>query len=370
MQAQRNITKDLHMFLITIAILLIVGGLFTYSASSVYALEKFGYSHYFVKKQLIGLCIGIFGLLIARAIPLSLVKKLSPLMFFGAAGLTTLTLLSYVGQRIHGSHRWISLAGFTFQPSELLKITLLIYLAYFLERKNSQPNSFLHSYVPLLIILGLPSFILLMQPDFGMTVTIVVTSIILLFVAQFNIKHLLISLACLIPAGIGLILMRPYRLQRVLTFLNPWQDPKGSGFQVIQSLIAIGSGGLWGTGIGNSKQKFFYLPMQHTDFIFSIIAEETGFFGSLFIVTLYALFLYFGIRVACQLKSSFSILTTLGFVILVNLQAVINIAVATGLAPTKGLGLPFVSYGNSALICNLFMVGLIINMVHESKKVH
>jgi len=367
-QAQRNITKDLHMFLITIIILLTVGGLFTYSASSVYALEKFGYSHYFVKKQLIGLCIGIFGLVIARITPLSLIKKLSPFMFFGATGLTALTLLSQLGQRIHGSHRWLSLAGFTFQPSELLKITLLMYLAYFLERKSSQSNSFMHRYVPLLIILGVPSIILLLQPDFGMTVTIVTTSIILLFVAQFNIRHLLISLACLIPAGIGLILMRPYRLQRVLTFLNPWQDPKGSGFQVIQSLIAIGSGGLWGMGIGNSKQKFFYLPMQHTDFIFSIIAEETGFIGSLCIVTLYALFMYFGIRVACQLKSPFAILTTLGFVILVNLQAVINIAVATGLAPTKGLGLPFVSYGNSALICNLLMVGLIMNMVHESKK--
>lgn len=368
MHAQRNITHDLRMFLITIAILLIVGGLFTYSASSVYALEKFGYSHYFVKKQLVGLCIGLIGLFIARIIPLSFIKKLSPLMFFGASGLTVLTLISHFGQRIHGSHRWLSVAGFTFQPSELLKITLLIYLAYFLEKQQSQSNSFMRSYVPLLIIIGIPSSILLMQPDFGMTVTIVITSVILLFIAQFNIKHLLISLACLIPAGIGLVLMRPYRLQRVMTFLNPWQDPKGSGFQVIQSLIAIGSGGFWGTGIGNSKQKFFYLPMQHTDFIFSIIAEETGFIGSLFIVTLFAFFLYFGIRVACQLKSSFAMLTTLGFVILVNLQAVINIAVATGLAPTKGLGLPFVSYGNSALICNLFMVGLVMNMVHEAKE--
>ena len=368
MQAHRNITHDLRMFLITIALLLIVGGLFTYSASSVYALEKFGYSHYFVKKQFIGLCLGLIGLFIARIIPLSLVKKLSPLMFFGASGLTALTLLSQCGQRIHGSHRWLSVAGFTFQPSELLKITLLIYLAYFLEKQQFQPNSFMRSYVPLLIIIGVPSSILLMQPDFGMTVTIVITSVILLFIAQFNIKHLLISLACLIPAGIGLVLMRPYRLQRVMTFLNPWQDPKGSGFQVIQSLIAIGSGGFWGTGIGNSKQKFFYLPMQHTDFIFSIIAEETGFIGSLFIVALFGFFLYCGIRVACQLKSPFAMLTALGFVILVNLQAVINIAVATGLAPTKGLGLPFVSYGNSALICNLFMVGLIMNMVHEAKK--
>jgi cell division protein FtsW len=366
MKAHRTVTHDLHMFLVIIALLIITGGLFIYSASSVFALEKFGSSHYFVKKQLIGFCIGLFGLFVARIVPLNFIKKLSPYLFFGSVGLTALTLLSHMGQRIHGSHRWLSLGGFTFQPSELLKITLIIYLAYFIERKMTLSHSFLQRYIPLFIILGLPSIILLLQPDFGMTVTIVITSILMLFIAQCNIKHLLISLACLIPAGIGLILMRPYRLQRVLTFLNPWQDPKGSGFQVIQSLIAIGSGGFWGVGIGNSKQKFFYLPMQHTDFIFSIIAEETGFLGCLLLVLLYVLFLYFGIRVACQLRSSFATLTTLGFVALVNLQAIINIAVATGLAPTKGLGLPFVSYGNSALICNMFMVGLVMNMAYTA----
>ena len=150
-------------------------------------------------------------------------------------------------------------------------------------------------------------------------------------------------------------------------FLNPWQDPQGSGFQIIQSLIAIGSGGFWGIGIGQSRQKFFYLPMQHTDFIFSIIAEETGLVGSLFLIILFIIFLYFGMRIAHQLHDSFSALSVIGFILLISLQTIMNMAVTTGLAPTKGVGLPFISYGNTSLVCYLFMIGVIINIVHENK---
>src|SRR5690606_20698098 len=164
-----------------------------------------------------------------------------------------------------------------------------------------------------------------------------------------------------------LILLRPYRLQRILTFLDPWQDPKGAGFQIIQSLIAIGSGNWLGTGIAHSRQKFFYLPMQHTDFIFSIIAEETGLVGSLFLIVLFIFFLYFGMRIAHQLNDNFNALCIIGFILLISLQAIMNMAVTTGLAPTKGVGLPFISYGNTSLVCYLFMIGVIINMVHNNR---
>jgi len=169
-----------------------------------------------------------------------------------------------------------------------------------------------------------------------------------------------------IPAVVSLVYLKPYRLKRILTFLNPWEDPKGAGFQIIQSLIAIGSGSLWGVGISHSKQKFFYLPMQHTDFIFSIVAEEAGFLGSLCIIALFVSFAYFGMRLSWQLRDPFYQFTVLGFVILITLQAIINLAVTTGLVPTKGIGLPFVSYGNTSLVCSLCMVGLIINIVHSS----
>jgi cell division protein FtsW len=356
-------TTDLYVFLCITVSLIIIGLLFIYSASSIFALETYGSSLYFVKKQLIGIAVGFCGLIIARTIPLNFIKKMSPLLFLGSLSLTLLTLLPTVSQRIHGSSRWLKICGFSFQPSELLKIALILYGAYFLSKRTKRGISFTRTYVPFLITLVFISVILLKQPDFGLTVTLVTTGIMLLFIAQFNMRYLLFTLLPCIPIAIILILIKPYRMQRILTFLNPWSDPQGAGFQIIQSLIAIGSGGFWGIGIGNSKQKFFYLPMQHTDFIFSIIAEETGFIGSLSLISLYILFAYFGLRLGMSMKDTFCQFVLFGFVILISLQTIINLAVATGLAPTKGIGLPFVSYGNTALVCNMAMIGLIINMV-------
>ena len=253
----------------------------------------------------------------------------------------------------------------TFQPSELLKVAFILYIARFLAKKHDQEFSFTGSYLPFLVIIGVTSGVLLLQPDFGLSVTLAATAFMLLFIGGFPFKHLLLTGAALIPVVGFLIFKYAYRLKRILTFLNPWNDPQGAGFQIIQSLIAIGSGGWWGSGISHSKQKFFYLPMQHTDFIFSIIAEETGFVGSTLIVLLYFFFLYFGLRISWQLKKPFHIFTSLATVILLSLQALINIFVATGLLPTKGIGLPFISYGNSSLICSFVMIGLITNMAAQ-----
>jgi len=358
---------DLSVFLTIVATLILIGCLFVYSSSSVYALETFGTSLFFVKRQLIGLGVGLIALCIGRMIPLSLIKNTAPFLFVGSLGIVLLTLLPTFSRTIHGSSRWFSLAGFSFQPSELLKITLLFYVAYFLDKKSLKGHISIKQFIPFCGLIGLMCFALLKQPDFGMTITLLLTTIILFFCAHAHIQHIVITLVGLGISAIFLILFRPYRLQRVLTFLNPWQDPKGAGFQIIQSLIAIGSGSWLGTGIAHSRQKFFYLPMQHTDFIFSIIAEETGFIGCIFLITLFILLLYFGIRIAHQLSDTFSTLVVLGFMIIIHLQTVMNMAVTTGLAPTKGVGLPFVSYGNTSLVCYLFMIGVIINMVHQSK---
>ncbi len=365
MRLARRFQSDLKTILITISMLVTTGILFVYSASAVYALEHYGNPYYCLKRHLIGILVGTIALVCGSVVPIQVIKKASPYTFMISILLTALTMVPGFGHRIHGSSRWLNVKGFSFQPSELMKIMLIIYLAYFFERHAHKGTRI---YVQLLVIVGIVSGILLKQPDFGMTVTVVSTALILLLCSQIPFKHIAIGIAATIPTGLLLIALQPYRMQRILVFLNPWNDPHGSGFQIIQSLIAIGSGGLWGLGIGYSKQKFFYLPMQHTDFIFAIIAEETGLLGSCLLVIIYFLFLRSGIRLALNMKSHFAFYTTLGITALISLQSIINIAVATGLAPTKGLGLPFISYGNTALVCNLFMIGIIINLTYSNNK--
>jgi len=366
-ESTKILQRDLQIFLITVSALIIAGILFIYSASSIYALESFNNAHYFIQKHFMGLFLGVIGLTLFSFLPLKFLQKFSPLLFLFSLGLTALTL-THFGQIIHGSSRWIHIIGFSFQPSELLKLTLPLYISHFFTKKNIPYVSSFQSYVQLLCITLLIGLILLKQPDFGLTVTLSFTILLLYFIMHTQKKHILYSLSLSIPLILYLILSQPYRIKRILVFLNPWHDPQGSGFQIIQSLIAIGSGGLWGLGISQSKQKFFYLPMHHTDFIFSIIAEEIGFIGSLILIFLYLSFLYFGLRLAGKMKTSFSALTISGYIFLLSLQTIVNLAVSTGLAPTKGIGLPFISSGNSSLIVNLCIIGVIINCVKSNYK--
>ncbi len=349
----------------SIIALIICGLIFIYSASSVYALERLGYAHYYAKRHIIGLILGISSFVFTFFLPIDFIKKITPYGFLLSLCLTALTMFSFVSRTVHGSSRWLKMGSFAFQPSELLKFAFILYLAYFFAKKAGSKATLAKVYIPFLCILGVTSLVLLMQPDFGMTLTLCATGILLAFIAGVRIKHLATTLALLMPIILFLIYLKPYRIKRILTFLNPWADPQGAGFQIIQSFIAIGSGKLWGIGIGQSKQKFFYLPMQHTDFIFSIIAEETGFVGSVLIIMLFVLFLYAGFQLALSKQDLFARYTICGFVILLSLQALINIAVATGLVPTKGIGLPFISYGNSSLVSTLAMLGIILRMIKD-----
>ncbi len=363
--ARQRLRLDVQYLFGLLALLVTIGIVFVYSASSIFALENYGSAAYFMKKQLICLVLGLIGMFVIAAIPLNKIKQLVPWAFLGSLCLTILTLIPKFAPKIHGSSRWLFMGGFGFQPSELLKWTLLLYIAYLLEKHWFQKGLFLKTAIPIGLITGVSSLILLRQPDFGLTVTLCATIFILLFIARFKLKYLLSILLLSLPALVYLIMTKAYRLKRVLTFLNPWEDPKGAGFQVIQSLIAIGSGGAFGVGISNSKQKFFYLPMQHTDFIFSIIAEETGFVGALALITIYLLFAYLGIKIALMLKDYFAIFVTLSFIVFNTLQALINLCVSAGLFPTKGIGLPFVSYGGAAIIANCLMAGVIISCVRD-----
>jgi cell division protein FtsW len=363
----RELKIYFNIFVLCIIILLMIGTLFIYSSSSVYALELHKDSHFYLKRHCIGIVFGLCALLFVQCFSSAFFKKMSPFIFLSSCILTALTLLPKCANTIHGSARWLSIAGFVFQPSELLKIGLILYTAFIITSHEAKKQSSIRGYLPIICSLGLVSIILLFQPDFGLTVTLCMTVFALLFIAQYHVRHVMYTFLTGIPLVIVLIVIKPYRVRRILTFLNPWKDPQGSGFQIIQSLIAIGSGGIGGLGIAQSKQKFFYLPMQHTDFIFSIIAEETGFIGCLFLLIFFIFFLYTGLKIAIMLKQRFASLVTVGFVLLISFQSIINIAVATGLVPTKGIGLPFISYGNSALITHLLMIGIIIKCVREDQ---
>jgi len=364
--ARSRLLSDFKFLFSILFLLIIIGLIFVYSASSVYGLENFGSSAFFIKKQLFCLGIGLIGLITVGLMPLWLIKKMVPIWFLLTLGLTSLTvLLPSMALKIHGSSRWITLGSFCLQPSELLKWLSLLYSSYILEKNWFEKKSFLKTFMPILFFSLVSFFILLRQPDFGLTVTLGATLFMLLFIARVKFRYLLGVVLVSLPGIAYLILTKAYRLKRILIFLNPWKDPKGAGFQVIQSLIAIGSGGGWGAGISHSKQKFFYLPMQHTDFIFSIIAEETGFIGASIIIFLYLIFAYQGTKIALQLKDHFSVFATLSFVIFTTLQALINLGVSTGLFPTKGIGLPFISYGGSAIIANCLMAGVLISCVRD-----
>lgn len=362
-----RLRNDVRLFLYTAIALTIIGLIFIYSSSSIYALEKFGVAHYFVKKQLFFAGLSCVGFFIFALVPLIIWERWASLLFLGSLSLTLLTFIPFFGIKFHGSHRWLSILGFGFQPSELLKLFLFMYIGFFLGRRQSNIRSFLYTYLPLLMILGVVSFILLKQPDFGSAVTIFLTTLTLFFVAECKMLYVAITALCACPLALYLVLTKAYRLKRILIFLNPWADPQGSGFQIIQSLIAIGTGQFWGVGISNSKQKFFYLPMQHTDFIFPIIAEEVGFIGSIILIFLYIIFCFFGLRIALSLQAPFAFFTTLSFVVFITLQSVINLMVTCGLLPTKGLGLPFVSYGGTALVCLWCMMGFIVNCVRTER---
>lgn len=366
-EKQKSLFSAQALFLFAVGALLIIGIVFVYSSSSIYAYERLGDSAYFAKRHLFGIALGLCGAFLCRIMPVSFFKRIAPFTFLFALFLTALTLLPIFAQTIHGSSRWLRLGFVTLQPSELLKYAFILYLAYFFEKKGSGILA-LRTYIQFLCILGITACLLLLQPDFGMTVTLCITGIILAFIAGIRTKHLVSTLLCLLPITLTLVWLKPYRIKRILIFLNPWADPQGSGFQIIQSFIAIGSGSLWGVGVGQSKQKFFYLPMQHTDFIFSIIAEEIGFIGSCLVIMLFMLFLYAGLRLAFNQEQLFERYTICGCVVLLSLQALINIAVTTGLVPTKGIGLPFISYGNSSLASTVAIVGLILNFARPTKR--
>jgi cell division protein FtsW len=281
-------------------------------------------------------------------------------------GLCTLLLVAVlipgVGKKIGGATRWLNIAGLTFQPAEFVKIGLVLFMAHSLARKQEKVKRFRSGFLSYMLILAVLIGLLLAQPDLGSAVTVAVVATTMLMVAGTRLSYL---------AGIGLIALPllyfmvmnvDYRRRRILAFLNPWEDPSNTGFQIIQSWIAFGSGGAFGQGLGESKQKLFFLPEAHTDFIFSVIGEELGFIGVIVIAAMFMLLILRGLRISLNAPNEFSCFLAFGVTLLVGMQAFVNMAVVMGMVPTKGLALPFISYGGTSLVTTLAAIGILLNV--------
>jgi len=355
--------RDLRISIVLIVMTLISAGIIMiYSSSGVYALQELGDTSYFLHRHILFLGIGFLCCFFIMAMDYRDLRMLAkPLIIFSLA-LLVLVLIPDIGKTSFGARRWFKFGSFSFQPSEFAKLAVLIYAAEFLARKQGKIRNFKEGFLPLILILGIMCALVLKQPDLGNAILIAAIVLIMMFVAGARLYHLGILIALSMPALFYLILSKPYRMQRIIAFLDPWQDSQGVGFQLSQSQIALGSGGLFGVGLGKSVQKLFYLPAAHTDFILSIIGEELGLLGTLAVVSLFIIFIWQAARIAKRTEDPFGYYICIGIVTMISLQAVVNIGVSIGALPTKGLPLPFISYGGSALIFNMMAIGLLLNI--------
>src|SRR5581483_10023012 len=361
----KRISVDRLLFVVTL-LLVFVGLVMVFSASAVMAKERYHSAYFFLLRQSGWAVAGFIAMLVGMRLDYRRLRH--PAVVFSLLGLTTLMLISvFFLDGAHHTHRWIHLGGFSFQPSELAKPALILFLASFLEKRSRTMddlrNTLLPAVLPTLIFVGLIVF----QPDLGTAIACAAITVCVLFVAGLDIKYLAYGfLASLLPLYF-LIFHVAYRRDRVLAFLDPYADPQGRGFHIIQSLIAVSTGGLTGLGLMEGKQKLFYLPEPHTDFIFAVTAEELGLLGSLIVVTLFAIFLWRGTRTALRTNDMFGRFLAVGITSMVVVQAFINISVVLGLMPTKGIPLPFVSYGGSSLFITLACVGVLLNVTKQAE---
>ena len=361
-------TYDVQL-LFAVLFLVGIGIVMVYSASSALALKKYGSDFYFLKKQAVFSLVGIIALVVCSHIPYRLYRSLTYPILFLALGLLIAVLLAGVGLEAGGSRRWIRLGPLTFQPVETARLALIIFMAYSLSKKQDGLRQFRIGFVPHVLLLLIFAVPLMLQPDFGSMVIFGALVWVMMFVAGVPVRHLLSALLLMLPLAYLLMVNATYRIRRLISFLDPWQYPAGEGYQIIHSLMAFGTGGLWGTGIGKGYQKLFYLPEPHTDFIFAVIGEELGFWGVMGILGLYALVLWRGIRIAFRCQDEFGMLMAFGITTAIGLQVSINMGVALGLLPTKGLTLPFLSYGGTSLLLNMACIGILMNIgaVHAKK---
>jgi cell division protein FtsW len=354
-----------HTLLIITIVLALVGLVMVFSASAVVAGNRFHDSGYFLKRQLAWLTFGFVLLHVASRVDYIWWKRLSVPMLGLMALLLVMVLIPSLGVAAKGARRWLRLGPISIQPAEMVKLVAVIYLAAYLTKKEDLITSFTSGLLPVLFVIGVLSGLVLLEPDLGTVVVIGLVTIGLLFLGGAQVKHLLALGLCAVPVVLVLVLGSSYRRQRLLTFLAPWKDASNAGFQITQSFLAFGSGGPFGVGLGEGKQKLFFLPEAHTDFVLALVGEELGLVGTGAIILLFALFVVRGFQIAARARMPFGRYLGVGITLLIGGQALVNAAVATGMLPTKGLTLPFVSYGGSSLVISLLAVGILLNISRD-----
>jgi cell division protein FtsW len=344
----------------TVLALAAIGVVMVYSAGAVFAAKRYGDATYFLKRELIYAVVGVGALSFATRLDYSIYRKLAyPLLF---VSLALLAAVLKVGSRAGGAIRWFRAGPLSFQPSELAKIALCVYLAYLLARKAEKVRVFSVGFLPPLMITGLMMVLLLKQPDLGTAAIFGAVALGLLFVAGTRTSYLILAVLVAAPAGWQFIVSTPFRMRRMLAFLDPWAFRRDVGYQITESLISVGSGGVTGLGLGDGRQKLFFLPEAHTDFILSIVGEELGLLGVLTVITLFGVLVWRGYRTAFRARDVFGAYLAFGITTMFGLQALVNIGVVLGSLPTKGLPLPFISYGGTSLLMSLFAAGVLANI--------
>jgi cell division protein FtsW len=364
----RTFEPDRRLFGVTLALCLI-GAVMVFSASAMTAREQYGNAYHFLVRQLLWAVIGILGMFWLMRTDYHKLRQ--PRVIFTGLSLTLVLLIAvYFLDRSHATHRWIRLGPLSMQPSEIAKLMVIFYLAWFLEIRCAPRapgvNNLPRTLLPILGTVALVTALIYKEPDLGTACMIFFIAAVMLFVAGLSYRYIAAAVVAAIPVVYLAIASTPYRLERVKTFFSPGSDPQGHGFQLLQSLIAVGSGGFSGVGLMESRQKLFFLPEAHTDFIFSVICEELGFIGAIVILTLFAVYGWRGFVTAMKAPDDFGRLLGIGVTTMVVGQALINLSVVLGLAPTKGIPLPFISYGGSSLLGMLLATGVLLNISQQA----
>jgi len=360
----KKLKPDRILFFVTL-VLVGFGVAMVFSSSAIVAKEKFGDPNYFSFKQLIFAALGLAVMFVVMKIDYHTYRH--PAIVFSALSIVVaLLVLVFFLAAAANTHRWIQVAGFSLQPSELAKLSLVLFLAYFLEKRKGLVNNLAFTLVPVAIIVAILAGLILLQPDLGTATSLLIISTVLLFVAGLDLRWIATAIIVAAPTFYLLIFRVRYRRERILAFLNPWEEPRGRGFQIIQSLLSVASGGIFGLGFMEGKQKLFYLPEAHTDFIFAVVGEEMGMIGTGIVLLLFSLLLWRGLRASMRAPDLYGFYLALGITMMVCLQAFINMSVVLGLLPTKGIPLPFLSYGGSSFVVMLAAVGILLNVSQQS----
>jgi cell division protein FtsW len=357
---------DIWIILSTL-LLLAIGVIMVYSASAVLAFHEFGDSFYYLKRQLFFAVLGVVAMFFTMNVDYWVWKKYARIGLLVCFAMLIIVLIPGLGVVRGGARSWLGIGSFGIQPSEFMKIGMILFLAKLLSEHQAKITLFTKGLLPPLGIMGLAFGLIMLQPDLGTGVVLVGASLLIIYTAGARILHLSYLGMAGLAGFVGLIIAAPYRLERITYFLDPWQDPLGGGYQIIQSLYAIGPGGLVGLGLGMSRQKYSYLPEPQTDFIFSIIAEELGFIGGAVVLLLFIILVWRGMRTAITAPDTFGSLVAVGIIGMIAVQVIINIGVVIGMFPVTGITLPLISAGGSSLTLMLTSIGILLNISRYSR---